>query len=90
MTNNCEYCEKSHKTHVDGSDIFSVIDKLDITDRAKLVTFINQVENQYNFHTTLALEKLKQICTDCGEWKAKEDDDDRYYYVCDNNKCSAF
>ena len=58
MTNNCEYCEKSHKTHVDGSDIFSVIDKLDITDRAKLVTFINQVENQYKIGRASCRERV--------------------------------
>ena len=88
--NPCEYCIEYNKTHVDAHDILSILDKLEVEDKAKLAAFIHQVANEHFFHSTHAVAKIDQICRHCGEWKAKEDDGDRYYYTCDNNKCSAF
>lgn len=87
--NPCEYCEKNDKVHVESLLIDTILSQLQPQQRAIIAEFI-QYSQDDAYHTTLALERIKQVCTSCGEWKAKEDDGDRYYYTCDNNKCSAF
>ncbi len=92
MTNNCEYCKEYNKNHVDGDEIASILSTLNPEVRAKLSIFIQQVANEHFFHTTHAVNRVKQICESCGEraYRLLEDDGDRYYYICDNPKCPVY
>ena len=88
--NPCKYCENRDMTHVVSQPIVNILSKLDKDERAKLVRFMLQTDNN-KYHTTHAISDIKETyCFSCGEIMERDDDGDRYYYMCPNMSCKSY
>ena len=86
----CQYCENKNMNHVDSQPIVNILSKLDKDERAKLVRFMLQEDENRN-HTTIAISDIKETyCFSCGGIMERDDDGDRYYYMCTNMECKSW